>query len=1484
MKKIYILFALLIGMGSLLAQRPKTEYETDSKWFIGLNAGGIWHTSDVKNKTQLGWGFMVGRSFNYNYGTPVSFDLRMRYLRGFWVGQDKDISLVSATDNGLNGTMDPAVNYFKQDTATIVRNFQNDQHRIGLELAIHANRLRERTGLDLYVFGGIGINWWQAYGDVLNNTDTAAFMYDYASLNNDFSNSAINGLQDGTYESALNGSTKSGYNVTWMPSVGIGIGYQVGPRFQVGIEHKTTFTRTDLWDGKDYDANGNPSGQNDIYHYSGIYLKFNIRKRRQKDTDNTTVVPTPPVTPVNPITPTCIPPTVNVVDPFRSEYTTQATSHQIRADISNIEGAHQIAFKINGQFNTNFVYDAATGRFQSNVMLNPGQNSVEILVTNTCGTAEDRRIILRDVPQSMAPPIVSYQNPPYSPYETELSVFPLSAQVLNVDNRSQIQMTLNGANIAAFSFNSTSKAVSAQLSLNEGNNVVVITGTNQAGTDSKQTVLIRKRQQLRQPPVVNFVNPVVNPTEVNQNQASILATVLHVDNKQNIVVRVNGIALNQSQFDFNSSSNMLAFTANLVEGANTVSVRGTNDVGMDEKSTTLIWKRAIVELPPIVAFLDPIENPKYVTTPSYFVRARVQNVSSAAQINVWVNNVPTTNFTFNPSSQEVQLQTGLVGGANSFTVRGTNSAGMDEKSTTIIYRVSNPINPPVVNIISPLGNPAESSSPTAAVQATVLNVPSQQQISVFVNNQPLSVFAYNAQTHVVSFNAQLNEGLNSVRVVGTNQAGSAEDIQNIRYTKVVLIQPPVVTFVQPNPSPEEVQNSGYEMRATVQNVSMKNQILVRLNGAMVNPNAYSFNNATKEVVYNANLVLGSNVFEVTGSNTAGSDSKSAIVNFKKPEVACDKPVVNFNQPSSNTLTVDQQQLTIGVTIQHVTSANQVVVTLNGSVVNNLAFSTSTRVLSGSINLSEGMNAIEIVATNRCGSTRASRSINYIPAQAPCVPPSISRINPVNQTIQVQEGTVSVMAAVVNIEEASGVEVQVNGSTVASNFDAASHLVSASVNLSEGTNIILITVENECGQSSTQWKVQYAGCKSPVINLSTSSGAGNITDNPLFNLTGNIENVDNSQNIQVTHNGSNVNFIYNPLNDAFSANINLVEGLNTIVVNATSRCGGDQKTFTTNYKPAVTINPPVVNITNPANSPHQTTVPNMTVVASVLNVTQASQISVTVNGNQTQFAYNNSLQQVQFNQNWYGGANVIVVTATNEAGTASDTKTVIYAKPVVIKPPVITFTNPVSNPHVVTENQYTVTGYVTNITSVNQVQSLLNNNPFAQFNPSISNGQLNFTVPLTFDNIHTSYTIQFVATNEAGSDQDARTIRRDRDETGGDCMPIVGAVFASNHLSVNVSSTKDLSNVVLKFFDETTQKYEGLSGNTGVFSGTGTHAGKANRRTLGSARWASRQHCHCSGFVCLDSVRRCVRAMGATQRDQRSVSRTVAHGQHHFGCL
>jgi hypothetical protein len=57
-----------------------------------------------------------------------------------------------------------------------------------------------------------------------------------------------------------------------------------------------------------------------------------------------------------------------------------------------------------------------------------------------------------------------------------------------------------------------------------------------------------------------------------------------------------------------------------------------------------------------------------------------------------------------------------------------------------------------------------------------------------------------------------------------------------------------------------------------------------------------------------------------------------------------------------------------------------------------------------------------------------------------------------------------------------------------------------------------------------------------------------------------------------------------------------------------------------------------------------------------------------------------------------------------------------------------------------------------------------------------------------------------------------------------CKPTITATFTKT--SVTVTSSKDLSNIVLKFCDDSTQKFDCLSGKTGTFYGTGKHNGKS----------------------------------------------------------
>ena len=225
---------------SLASFSQRLDYDHSSKWFLGFNAGATWSSTDVKNLTNGGWGLTLGKSYNWTTGRIISFDLRARYLHGNWYGQDHDTSMLSNYSGG------PLMTY--KDTFNMTaHNFMNEQHRLALELVLHANRFAERTNWDPYIFGGIGVTWWQTWGNLYLH-DTALYNYPSMVSSGNLSNAITTSL-DNTYETRLDQLSGNKWKAKLMPSLGIGLGYNLGPRVQIGIEHKTTFTGIDNWDG-----------------------------------------------------------------------------------------------------------------------------------------------------------------------------------------------------------------------------------------------------------------------------------------------------------------------------------------------------------------------------------------------------------------------------------------------------------------------------------------------------------------------------------------------------------------------------------------------------------------------------------------------------------------------------------------------------------------------------------------------------------------------------------------------------------------------------------------------------------------------------------------------------------------------------------------------------------------------------------------------------------------------------------------------------------------------------------------------------------------------------------------------------------------------------------------------------------------------------------------------------------------------------------
>ncbi len=1113
------------------------------------------------------------------------------------------------------------------------------------------------------------------------------------------------------------------------------------------------------------------------------------------------------------------PPLVDFTNPSQN-ITVNSSQFNLEASVQHVSGRNDVSFSQNGNSNNNFSFNANDDTFSSNVILTPGSNIFQLAGTNSAGSDQATVVINYNIEEPQ-PPIVSIINPPNKPHITNSHAQPFKASVLNVTSKSQVDFTLNGSNFNNFNFDSSSGVLTAVLSLQVGNNVVKITGTNNDGVDSEQTTIVYRKPENPKPPVVSFVVPSNNPHQTQNENQAVQATVMNVNSKSQIDININGN--NYNTFNFNSSNQSVTFNKTLIEGANTITITGTNNDGVDSKALTIIYKKVDQPKPPIVSFTDPVQNPKTSYTNSYSVSAKVRHVDGPGNILLTINGNTSTNFSYSSSSEMMSFNVGLVTGANVISVQGTNADGSDQASTTILYKQVQVQDPPVVTITQPATDPYTTSSATKTIHADVLNVNNSQSINVTVNGNSINGFTFDAAAGDVEFLASLIEGNNAIQISASNSAGSANDQTTIIYDKEEEVQPPYVTFTNPSTGGSVVNNTHFQMIAEVENVEYKSGIEVRFNGNIMNQNYFTFNPQTEEVKYNAVLTPGNNLFQVKGTNTAGSHQSTTAVIYKEKDPQCDNPDINFNAPAQTGTTVNDDFYNLQAVIQHVAGQNDIQLFVNGVEIQSFMYNPNTHILVRKIDLMEGNNSVTITANNNCGNVQETTMIIYKIPDAPCEDPMISFIQPAGASDAVASQNYSMSANVSEIGNTQQLQSKVNGTSTNFNFDQGTHEFSSSFSLNEGHNTVVLIAQNECGTDKQVWEITREVCKDPVMQLTSSpSTSASPLPDPNFTISGTMNHVTNA-GISVTHNGNPVNFVYNQPSKAFNVSINLEVGNNSIVIKTENECGDDMQQFNVVHQPIEQPDPPTVTITNPGNSPYTTSNNTHNIVATTTNISTNNQINVNVNGASTNFNFNGNTETISFVANLNEGPNDIGITVINNDGSDDDDATIVYEKPVTIDPPVVTFTAPSASPKIVSGGNFTVTGAITNITSQNQMQLIINQQNANSFSVNTTSNGITFSKTVSVTPMNSPLNVTAVGTNAAGSDQQSVTLKFKAADIN--CEPRVRANFSNDHKNVTATSSKDISNVVLKYSDQATQKFDNLSGTTQNLSGTGSHNDK-----------------------------------------------------------
>ena len=998
------------------------------------------------------------------------------------------------------------------------------------------------------------------------------------------------------------------------------------------------------------------------------------------------------------------------VSPAANPYATSNSKGYLEYSITN---ATSVEFNINGQSSPGFNFNQATGKFTSMLHLTEGATSYEVIATNSCGSTSQMTAIIYEEELPCYEPTISFINPSVSPFEhigkTGNTSFNVSVE--NITNENMILVTLNGSPVS-FTYNSLTGHVAGAVSLIEGSNTVSISATNECGNTTSETIITYAGvQDQLPPPLVTITAPNTNPYPTSNSTETITATVLNVAGVNGISAIFNGVPT--TNFSYNSTSKVFSYSAPLISGLNSLIISGTNTVGTDSKTQTIT--KAEPCLNPKVRFAEPTANANGYT--SFF--ATVGNIINSNLIFV-SHNGSTVPFTYDAATGKVSVTLTLLEGNNLIGISASNACGSALSEHNIMYTA--PIEVPCLNpLITILSLPMSNGS-QYNFTAAVSNVLSSSNVSVNLNGTVVSS-NYNANTGSLLASLTLVEGNNTV-VVNANECDGATETLTVVYT--VPCDPVTYNLILPNGNSATTAVATYMIKINTENVPSNTNISVTLNGNSI---PFTFNpNSGMIDCSNIPLQVGVNPVVVTIGNGCSNETISYNITYEEPIVVpppCENPTISL----SSTGTSSTAAYNLAGTIANITDVTNVAVTLNGSAITS-NFNINSGNLTSSLTLVEGNNTV-VVNANECDGATETLTVVYT---VPCDPVTYNLILPNGNSATTAVATYMIKINTENVPSNTNISVTLNGNSIPFTFNPNSGMIDCSnIPLQVGVNPVVVTIGNDCSNETISYNITYEEpivvpppCENPTISLSSTGTSSTAA----YNLAGTIANITDVTNVAVTLNGSAITSNFNINSGNLTSSLTLVEGNNTVVVNA-NECDGATETLTVVY--TVPCDPVTYNLILPNGNSATTAVATYMIKINTENVPSNTNISVTLNGNSIPFTFNPNSGMIDCsNIPLQVGVNPVVVTIGNDCSNETISYNITYEEPIVVPPPCENPTISLSSTGTSSTAAYNLAGTIANITDVTNVAVTLNGSAITS-NFNINSGNLTSSLTLVEGN-------------------------------------------------------------------------------------------------------------------------------------------------------
>ncbi|MBK8702524.1 MAG: hypothetical protein IPN33_02170 [Saprospiraceae bacterium] len=556
-----------------------------------------------------------------------------------------------------------------------------------------------------------------------------------------------------------------------------------------------------------------------------------------------------------------------------NNYRVSEPSFIVKARVEEVSNKADIEFTQNGA-SRHFTFDSRAGVLRADIELRPGDNTLRIRARNEAGNNEAATTLVYE--QRRQGPSVQITEPSRNDITVSEAQMRLRATVKRVDRRENLSLYINGRENRNFEFDVSREQLQADLPLERGLNRIELRAETRDGSDQDEVRVTYQPVVQKNPPTVRFTRPSQPNSTSTKATADIEAEVTFINNKNQLTLTLNNQSL--SNFTFNAATGKISATVNLVMGNNEIVLKARNNDGNQEDKVVITRMNTPgeLQLPPRITVQQPTDG-STVQTRTIAVVAKIDRVGNRNDITFTINGKRIYDFDFTSGNTQFSANVTLETGNNTIRIQANNSAGADDKLGNVTDK---PVQPePEASFLSPAKTNTSTSESPSPIIVSVKHVEKKEDIRLTVNKKAVTDFTYDIKSGEVKANVVLNKGNNTLMVVATNEAGTAQASTVISFTPSVK-RPPVIdisSVSQPVANPSYPNNANSTVIASIKNVTKKDQITFIVNETAVTNFSFDVKTGIFEGI--APLNRGANTIVIKAMNSDGMDEEQRTINF-----------------------------------------------------------------------------------------------------------------------------------------------------------------------------------------------------------------------------------------------------------------------------------------------------------------------------------------------------------------------------------------------------------------------------------------------------------------------------------------------------------------------------------------------------------------------------------------------------------------------------